>query len=492
MNLYEKSKGRFVDSKPFLLSPNSEVIYSYGDIDHLSSLVATHLAEQGLVAGDRILVQVEKSINVVVLYLACLRSSIVYIPLNTQYQKDELKFFVADANPKIIITDNQRKKIFELFIKTSNILNLDEIIANSENIRNPVVNSELGKSSGDGIAAMLFTSGTTGKPKGAVISHKNLIANAQALTSAWNWSKHDVLLHALPVFHVHGLFVGLNLPLFNGSSIIYLDKFSSKEVVEILPKSTVFMGVPTYYVRMLFETALTKDSCRKMRVFISGSAPLSEQTFLDFKKRTGHEIVERYGMTETGMNTSNPLQGLRKLGSVGIPLQGVQVRTRNESGYISAESEPGEVEVKGQNVFEGYWKREDYRSIDFTKDGFFRTGDLGHIDREGYLFLIGRKKDLIISGGLNVFPKEIELMIDSFAEVKESAVIGLPHPDFGEQVVAVIVTEETARLDKPTLINKMKNKIASFKVPKEVFFVDELPRNAMGKVQKNILRETLS
>jgi malonyl-CoA/methylmalonyl-CoA synthetase len=243
---------------------------------------------------------------------------------------------------------------------------------------------------------------------------------------------------------------------------------------------------------MLFETALTKDSCRKMRVFISGSAPLSEQTFLDFKKRTGHEIVERYGMTETGMNTSNPLQGLRKLGSVGIPLQGVQVRTRNESGYISAESEPGEVEVKGQNVFEGYWKREDYRSIDFTKDGFFRTGDLGHIDREGYLFLIGRKKDLIISGGLNVFPKEIELMIDSFAEVKESAVIGLPHPDFGEQVVAVIVTEETARLDKPTLINKMKNKIASFKIPKEVFFVDELPRNAMGKVQKNILRETLS
>ncbi len=491
MNLYENSKERFVDSKPFLLSPNSEVIYSYADIDHLSSLVATHLAERGLVSGDRIFVQVEKSVNVVVLYLACLRSGIVYIPLNPQYLKDELEFFSADANPKIVITDNQRKKIFELFTKTSNILILDELIAHSKNIKNPEVDYQLEKSSSDAEAAMLYTSGTTGKPKGALISHKNLIANAQALTSAWDWSQDDVLLHALPVFHVHGLFVGLNLPLMNGSSIIYLDKFSPKEVVKILPKSTVFMGVPTYYVRMLAESGLTKDSCREIRVFISGSAPLLEQTSLDFKKKTGHEIVERYGMTETGMNASNPLQGLRKPGSVGIPLKGVQIRARNESGCISEEGEAGEIEVKGQNVFAGYWKREEYRSRDFTEDGFFRTGDLGRIDREGYLFLIGRKKDLIISGGLNVFPKEIELVIDSFPEVKESAVIGSPHPDFGEQVVAVIVLEETARLDKPTLINKMKNKIASFKIPKEVFFLDELPRNAMGKVQKNILRETL-
>ena len=492
MNLYGNSKERFVDSKPFLISPNSEIIYSYADIDHLSSLVATHLAERGLVSGDRVFVQVEKSVNVVVLYLACLRSGIVYIPLNTQYLKDELEFFSADANPKIIITDYQRKKIFEIFTKTPNILILDEIIANSEKIKTPEVNYQPEKSSGDAAAAMLYTSGTTGKPKGALISHKNLIANAQALTSAWNWSKHDTLLHALPIFHVHGLFVGLNLPLVNGSSIIYLDKFSSKEVVKSLPKSTVFMGVPTYYVRMLSETTLTKDSCKKMRVFISGSAPLLEKTFVDFKKKTGHEIVERYGMTETGMNTSNPLKGMRKLGSVGIPLEGVQVRARNESGYISTESEAGEIEVKGQNVFSGYWNREQYRSRDFTEDGFFRTGDLGYLDRDGYLFLIGRKKDLIISGGLNVFPKEIELVIDSFAEVKESAVIGLPHPDFGEQVVAVIVIEETARIDKPTLINKMRNKIASFKIPKEVFFLDELPRNAMGKVQKNILRKTLS
>ena len=251
------------------------------------------------------------------------------------------------------------------------------------------------------------------------------------------------------------------------------------------------MGVPTYYVRMLAESGLTKDSCRKIRVFISGSAPLLEQTSLDFTKKTGHEIVERYGMTETGMNASNPLQGLRKPGSVGIPLKGVQIRARNEFGCISEEGEAGEIEVKGQNVFAGYWKREEYRSRDFTEDGFFRTGDLGRIDSEGYLFLIGRKKDLIISGGLNVFPKEIELVIDSFPEVKESAVIGSPHPDFGEQVVAVIVLEETARLDKPTLINRMKNNIASFKIPKEVFFLDELPRNAMGKVQKNTLRETL-
>ena len=492
MNFYENSKEQFVDSKPFLLSPKSEVIYSYADIDHLSSTVATHLAERGLVSGDRIFVQVEKSVNVILLYLACLRSGIVYVPLNTQYLKDELEFFSADANPKIIITDNERRRIFEIFTKTSNILILDELIANSENIKNPEVNYQLAKSSSDAEAAMLYTSGTTGKPKGALISHKNLIANAQALTSAWDWSQDDVLLHALPVFHVHGLFVGLNLPLMNGSSIIYLDKFSSKEIVKILPKSTVFMGVPTYYVRMLAESGLTKDSCRKIRVFISGSAPLLEQTSLEFKKKTGHEIVERYGMTETGMNTSNPLQGFRKPGSVGIPLKGVQIRTRNESGCISGEGEAGEIEVKGQNVFAGYWNREEYRSRDFTEDGFFKTGDLGRIDREGYLFLIGRKKDLIISGGLNVFPKEVELVIDSFPEVKESAVIGSPHPDFGEQVVAVIVLEETVRLDKPTLINKMKNKIASFKIPKEVLFLDELPRNAMGKVQKNILRERFS
>ena len=492
MNLYENSKKRFADSKPFLLSPNSEVIYSYADIDHLSSLVATHLAERGLVSGDRIFVQVEKSVNVVVLYLACLRSGIVYIPLNTQYLKDELEFFAADASPKIIITDNQRKKTFGLFTKTLNILILDELIAVSEQIKTPEIKYDLENSSGDAAAAMLYTSGTTGKPKGALISHKNLIANAQALTSTWNWSQDDVLLHALPVFHVHGLFVGLNLPLVNGSSIIYLDKFSPKEVVKSLPESTVFMGVPTYYVRMLSERTLTKDSCKKIRVFISGSAPLLEQTFLDFKKKTGHEIVERYGMTETGMNTSNPLQGFRKPGSVGPPIEGVQIRARNESGCISREGEAGEIEVKGQNVFEGYWKREEYKSKDFTEDGFFRTGDLGRIDSEGYLFLIGRKKDLIISGGLNVFPKEVELIIDSFTEVKESAVIGLPHSDFGEKVIAVIVLEESVRLDKHTLISKMKDKIARFKIPKEVFFLDELPRNAMGKVQKNILRERFS
>ena len=492
MNLYKNLKEGFVDSKPFLVSPNSEVIYSYADIDHLSGLVATHLAERGLVSGDRIFVQVEKSVNVVVLYLACLRSGIVYIPLNTQYLKHELEFFTADARPKIVITDKERKNTFERLAKTSDILSLDELISISEKIKISEVNYELDKFSGDAAAAMLYTSGTTGKPKGAILSHKNLIANAQSLTHAWNWSKDDVLIHALPIFHVHGLFVGLNLPLANGSSIIYLDKFSSQQVVSILPKATAFMGVPTYYVRMLSERALTKDSCKSIRVFISGSAPLLEQTFRDFKKRTGHEIVERYGMTETGMNASNPLQGLRKPGSVGLPLEGVQIRARTDSGYISKPGEPGEIEVKGQNVFAGYWNREEYRSRDFTEDGFFRTGDLGRIDSDGYLFLIGRKKDLIISGGLNVFPKELELVIDSFTEVKESAVIGLPHPDFGEQVVAVIVAEETSRLDKPMLINKMRNKIASFKIPKEVYFFDELPRNTMGKVQKNILRKKLS
>ena len=492
MNLYKNLKEGFVDSKPFLVSPNSEVIYSYADIDHLSGLVATHLAERGLVSGDRIFVQVEKSVNVVVLYLACLRSGIVYIPLNTQYLKHELEFFTADARPKIVITDKERKNTFERFTKTSDILILDELISISEKLKIPELNYELDEFSGDAAAAMLYTSGTTGKPKGAILSHKNLIANAQSLTHAWNWSKDDVLIHALPIFHVHGLFVGLNLPLANGSSIIYLDKFSSQQVINILPKATVFMGVPTYYVRMLSERALTKDSCKSIRVFISGSAPLLEQTFRDFKKKTGHEIVERYGMTETGMNASNPLQGLRKPGSVGLPLEGVQIRARTDSGHISKAGEPGEIEVKGQNVFAGYWNREEYRSRDFTEDGFFRTGDLGRIDSEGYLFLIGRKKDLIISGGLNVFPKELELVIDSFTEVKESAVIGLPHPDFGEQVVAVIVAEETSRLDKPMLINKMRNKIASFKIPKEVYFFDELPRNTMGKVQKNILRKKLS
>ncbi|HXA47179.1 MAG TPA: AMP-binding protein, partial [Burkholderiaceae bacterium] len=339
------------------------------------------------------------------------------------------------------------------------------------------------------LAAILYTSGTTGRSKGAMLSHDNLAANAKTLHAYWQWQQGDVLLHALPLFHVHGLFVASHGALLNGSKMIFLPKFDGAEVVRRLPQASIFMGVPTYYVRLLTEPTFDRTTCAAMRLFVSGSAPLLLDTFTEFTQRTGHTILERYGMSETNMLTSNPYDGNRIGGSVGLPLPGVSVRVVDDHGHACAIDAIGAIQVKGPNVFKGYWRMPEKTAEEFTDDGFFITGDVGKFDSNGYLWIVGRSKDLIISGGYNVYPKEIESVLDDMDGVAESAVIGIPHPEFGEAVTAVVVGKPGAQLSADTMIAALKLKIANFKVPKRIIFVDELPRNAMGKVQKKTLRE---
>ena len=317
----------------------------------------------------------------------------------------------------------------------------------------------------------------------------NLISNAKTLTQSWHFSKKDVLLHALPIFHVHGLFVAIGCAFLSGASMNWINKFDVKSILSLLPQSTVFMGVPTYYTRLLSEPNFSKEICSNMRVFISGSAPLLEETFRTFKNRTGHSILERYGMTETNMNTSNPIEGERKPGTVGPPLPGVNLRVVDQKNTILGVNRIGNLQVKGSNVFMGYWKMPDKTAIDFSKDGFFNTGDKAKIDEDGYISIVGRSKDMIITGGLNVYPKEIETIIDQIECVNESAVIGVPHNDFGEAVVVIVVLSQPNSIDEKTIISYAKEKLANFKIPKKVIFVEKLPRNTMGKVQKNVLRE---
>jgi malonyl-CoA/methylmalonyl-CoA synthetase len=343
----------------------------------------------------------------------------------------------------------------------------------------------------DDLAAILYTSGTTGRSKGAMLSHDNLASNIRVLQEAWQWQKGDVLLHALPLFHIHGLFVAAHGALMNGSKTIFLSKFDSVSVMRHLPRATVFMGVPTYYVRLMSDSALDHDVCKNIRLFVSGSAPLLTETFETFINKTGHTILERYGMSETAMLTSNPYQGPRKAGTVGPALPGVSVRVMNQEAQVCAIEEIGDIQVSGPNIFKGYWQMPEKTAEEFTEDGYFKTGDVGRVDADGYVSIVGRSKDLIISGGYNVYPKEIESVIDEMSGVLESAVIGVPHADFGEAVVAVVVMRDGATLSEVALIDTLKNRIANFKVPKRVHFVAELPRNTMGKVQKNVLREQL-
>jgi len=343
----------------------------------------------------------------------------------------------------------------------------------------------------DDTAALLYSSGTTGVPKGIMLSHQNLGSNAKVLTKAWGFREQDRLLHALPIFHVHGLFVALGCVICSGASMRWLAAFSAESVIQYLPECTVFMGVPTFYTRLLDSSGFTQKICANIRLFVSGSAPLLEETFKQFESRTGHRILERYGMTETNMNTSNPLKGERKAGTVGPPLPGVEVRITDDENLSLATGEIGNLQVKGSNVFKGYWKMPDKTAEDFTEDGFFNTGDQGIIDVDGYVAIVGRSKDLVITGGLNVYPKELELIIDKIDGVKESAVIGAPHADFGECVVAVVVLQSGSSLGESDIIDQLKDQIANFKVPKRVIILDELPRNTMGKVQKNVLRDNL-
>jgi len=457
-NLYALLASRFPAdrSRPCFLQPGGPTI-SYGALEAGVGRLAALLGAKGVAAGDRVVVQAPKSPEMVILYLACLQVGAVFTPLNTAYTEAEVAYFLEDAEPKLVVRD-----AIALAAEAADLEPLGAI--------HPC--------DADALASLIYTSGTTGRSKGAMLSHGALAANALALHATWGFTPDDVLLHALPIFHVHGLFVALHCAFLSGAPMIWLAKFDDQAVVEALPGATVMMGVPTFYVRLLENPAFTREVAAGRRLYISGSAPLLEATFAAFEARTGHRILERYGMSEAVILTTNPLSGERLAGSVGYPLPGVDLRI--EGG------ETGVIQVKGPSVFSGYWRMPDKTREDFTEDGFFITGDVARQDPDGRVWISGRAKDLIICGGFNVYPKEIELVLDELDGVAESAVIGAPHPDFGEAVVAVVLGAG----DEAAIIAAARVSLAAFKVPKRVFFVDELPRNAMGKVQKNRLRET--
>lgn len=494
-NLYALFEERFPDdtASDFLETPQGDR-YSYADLDRWSALLAARLSELGVKPGDRVAAQVAKSPHALFLYLACLRAGFIYLPLNTAYPEPELEYFFSDARPRAAVCRPQAEQAVARAGKAHGV---DHVLTLDVDGRGTLRGEADGatrfdtfRNAADDVAAILYTSGTTGRPKGAMLSHGNLASNAQVLHRTWGFEPGDVLLHALPLFHTHGLFVACNTVLLNGSAMLFCPKFDVDTVKQLLPRATVFMGVPTFYVRLLADPEFGKAHCAGMRVFISGSAPLLAQTWHEFKERTGFEIVERYGMTECGMSTSNPLKGPRKPGTVGLPLQGVRLRVVDEAGKPLPAGEIGQIEFSGPNVFKGYWRNPEKTAEEFADDGFFKSGDLGSIDEEGYVCISGRDKDLIISGGYNVYPKEVELCIDALDGLAESAVIGVPHEDFGEQVIAVVVPApgKTAP-DEAEIIAALKQRLAGYKVPKRVLQVDALPRNAMGKVQKNVLRE---
>ena len=495
-NIYSLFASRFPPDrrKPVIETPAGET-YSYDDLDRESARYARFLSDQGLRPGDRVAVQIEKSPAALFLYLGCLRAGLIYLPLNPAYRATEIEYYLDDAAPGAVVCrssdlDGMRELARPRGLQHIYSLDADGHGSLTEACQPLGGDFDICRVSPDDTAVLLYTSGTTGRPKGAMLTHANLAANGLALHRAWGWRPDDVLLHALPLFHIHGLFVACHCVLLNGTKMILLPKFDVATVIQSLPRATVFMGVPTFYTRLLANPDFGRETCRHMRLFTCGSAPLLPQTFEEFRARTGHEILERYGMTETGMNTSNPLQGPRRPGTVGPPLPGVSLRVVNDRDEALPTGEVGQLQVKGDNVFKGYWRLPQKTAEDFTSDGFFRTGDLARMDVDGYVAIVGRSKDLIISGGLNIYPKEIESYLDKLDGVLESAVIGAAHPDFGEAVVAVVVRHPGREdLTEASVIAALKEKIAGYKVPKRVFFVAELPRNTMGKVQKNILRK---
>tara|TARA_X000001036_G_scaffold198651_1_gene186929 strand:+ start:456 stop:1964 length:1509 start_codon:yes stop_codon:yes gene_type:complete len=493
-NLFSNFQENFPDDleSQFLVTSKGRHV-SYLELNDASARIANYLLELGASPGERVTVQVEKSVESIFLYLACLRSGLVYHPLNTAYKSSELSFFIENAEPTIVIcsteaVDTYRSIVSKEGIKAFLTLDSDGSGTLMQEAARFSSNCETRQCKGSETAALLYSSGTTGQPKGIVLSHDNLLKNGETLVNTWAFSSSDQLLHMLPIYHVHGLFVGLNTILLSGASMVWCEGFNAEEAIENLPNCTVMMGVPTYYTRLLSNSKLKKECCSNMRLFISGSAPLLKETFVNFQDKTGHTILERYGMTETGMNTSNPLDGERRAGTVGLPLSGVTVRVVDGSGEEMTTNETGDIQIKGPNVFSGYWRMPDKSAEDFTEDGFFNTGDKGSIDSDGYLSIVGREKDMIITGGLNVYPREIELIIDEINGVKESAVVGVADLDFGEAVIAVIVSDGSI-LDEEKIISLCKVQLANFKIPKRIYFIKDLPRNAMGKIQKNLLRE---
>jgi malonyl-CoA/methylmalonyl-CoA synthetase len=454
---------------------------------------AAALAAAGAKPGDRLAVQAPKSLELVLLYLAALRQGVVYLPLNNAYRSGEIDYFLSDARPVLFVCDPVDAEAHAPLAAAhgARLLTLDGDGAGTfaDHVRAAHPSVEAYAPAPSDLASIIYTSGTTGRSKGAMITSANMEANAALLRDAWAIDEADVLLHALPLFHIHGLFVALSTALVAGATVVLQPSFDPNAVIAALPQATVFMGVPTFYTRLLSEPALDRDAARNIRLFVCGSAPLLPETFRAFEMRIGQKILERYGMSECGIICSNPLDGERVIGSVGPPLPGVQVRVADDNGKLLANGEVGVLEVRGPNVFAGYWQLPEKTAAEFRPGGWFITGDVSTIDEAGYVRIVGRAKDLVICGGLNVYPKEIEDLIDGFEGVEESAVIGVPHPDFGEAVAAVIKRRPgSAGPSEAQVIGQVKASLANFKVPKAVFFVDELPRNTMGKVQKAVLR----
>ncbi|ALM83859.1 malonyl-CoA synthase [Bordetella sp. N] len=505
-NLYAVLEAGFPQDRSKIALETPTLRYTWDDIDRASACLANLLKSLDLPKGARVAVQVEKSPEALLLYLATLRAGLVYLPLNTAYREAEIEYFLGNAEPAVVVCSSVNEAWVRRLADKSgaaHVFTLDEdrtgtllqAAAGQPQTFRTVQRED------DDLAAILYTSGTTGRSKGAMLSHGNLAANARVLNEYWGWRSDDVLLHMLPIFHVHGLFVASHGALLAGAKMIWLPKLDMDQALHYLPQSTVMMGVPTYYVRLLGDVRFTREACARMRLFISGSAPLLTETFSEFQTRTGHTILERYGMSETVMLTSNPYDavlGPRVGGTVGPALPGVDVRVVNDKGVALPPGDIGNVQVRGPNVFSGYWRMPEKTAEEFTEDGWFKTGDVGRWGGEAaghpipvdYLSIVGRSKDLIISGGFNVYPKEIETIIDEMPGVAESAVIGVPHVDFGEAVVAVVVPRAGANLDPAAMQTELKARIANFKVPKRIHVAEQLPRNTMGKVQKNVLRDT--
>ncbi len=507
-NLFTALRAAFpADLDAVAVETDGGLAYSWRDLDRATAMVANLLQSLDIPrAADgvppRVAVQVEKSVEAMVLYLATLRAGFIFLPLNTAYQSAEIEYFIGNAAPAVVVCSGQNFNwVSKIAFKagTRHVFTLDDDRSGSllERAAHCSDQQTPAERRADDLAAILYTSGTTGRSKGAMLSHGNLLSNAVMLKDYWGWQPGDVLIHALPIFHVHGLFVAIHGALLNGSKMLWHGKFDPKRVIADLRRATVFMGVPTLYVRMLAEPALTREQAAHMRLFISGSAPLLIETFNDWQARTGHTILERYGMSETIMLTSNPYkpdprhgnQAERRGGTVGFPLPGVSLRVQGERGVDMPVGEIGDIQVKGPNVFAGYWQMPEKTAEEFTDDGFFKTGDVGRQDERGYVTIVGRSKDLIISGGYNVYPAEIEGYLNELPGVAESALVGVPHPDFGEVGVAVVIARPGASLDADQLVAELKARLANFKIPKRCFIADELPRNTMGKVQKNLLRE---
>mgnify|MGYP006267475197 CR=1 FL=1 len=502
-NIYTALRAAFPsDLDVVAIETDDGLNYTWADVDQASARIANLLASLDLPAGARVAVQVEKSVEAMLLYLATLRAGYVFLPLNTAYQSAEIEYFINNAEPSVVVcTPANFGWVSEIAFRagTDHVFTLSDDRTGSllDHATRHADHFSTVARSADELAAILYTSGTTGRSKGAMLTHGNLLSNATVLKDYWGWQRGDVLIHALPIFHVHGLFVAIHGALINASKMIWMAKFDPKSVIAKLPEATVFMGVPTLYVRMLAEPSLTREQARHMRLFIAGSAPLLIETFKAWQKRTGHTILERYGMSETIMLTSNPYradarygdQDERRGGTVGFPLPGVSLRVQSEDGQDLPVGEIGGIQVAGPNVFQGYWRMPEKTKEEFTADGYFKTGDVGKVDQRGYVHIVGRAKDLIISGGYNVYPAEIESYINEIPGVAESALIGVPHPDFGEVGVAVVTPKPGVALEPQAIIATLKSQLANFKVPKQCFVVTELPRNTMGKVQKNLLRE---